>query len=602
MSSSFRPAQPVPEHRSAHWLPRSVRGLLLLVLAAAGAMPWGPADSAQPRTPAAQCAAMAELMVGQWPDAATHLVSAQWQAPGTTQFRAGPGAPALTLKVPAHCELTAVAQERVGEGDQHYAIHFHLRLPETWNGRFLFQGGGGSDGAIGDALGVYSTLAQPALAQGFAVVSQDAGHDNSTNNDPARGGVLVFGFDEQARANYGHASLPIVSQAAKAAIRQFYGAAARHSYFVGCSKGGNEGMALAQRYPAEFDGIIANAPAISLPRAGIAEAWDTQAMAGAVRESPEAPLNFTKLSKSFTDADFQLLHDAIVSVCDADDGLKDGIINDFERCTSARVQPALQTLQCPAEKAESCLSGAQIAALLRVMAGPHDSAGHALYSDWPWDAGIGSAGWRIWKIGAYSGMPPSLNVILGGASLASDFTTPPTPLGADPQSLFDYLMHFDFDRDAPKIYATNAQFPRSAWEDIAARSTDLSGFRARHGKMIVVHGVSDPVFSINDTLAWWREVDQKQHGAASSFVRVFPVPGMNHCGGGDATDQFDALQPLMQWVEAGHAPASIPAKTSPGATPLQRARPLCPYPAFAHYRGSGDPSHAESFECQRPAR
>jgi Tannase and feruloyl esterase len=594
--------QPASMDRRRRLHQRTVRGMFILVVAATGSMQGRAADSAIPQPPAAQCASMAERMAKHWPDATTQLLTAQWQAVASAPFRAGPGAPPVTLEVPAHCEMTAVAQERVGEGNQHYAIHFHLRLPEVWNGRFLFQGGGGSDGVIGDALGVYSALAQPALAQGFAVVSQDAGHDNSTNNDPARGGVLVFGFDEQARANYGHASLPIVSQAAKAAIREFYGSEARHSYFVGCSKGGNEGMALAQRYPAEFDGIVANAPAISLPRAGIAEAWDTQAMASVVRESPDAPLAFAKLSKSFSDKDFALVHDAIVSVCDADDGLKDGIINDFARCTTARLQPQLEALRCPADKAESCLSAAQIAALLRVMAGPHDSAGQPLYSDWPWDAGIGSAGWRMWKIGAYTAMPPSLNVILGGASLASNFTTPPTPQGADPQSLFDYLMQFDFDRDAPKIYATNAQFPRSAWEDIAARSTDLAGFRARHGKMIVVQGVSDPVFSINDTIAWWREVDQKEHGAAAQFVRVFPVPGMNHCGGGDATDQFDALQPLMRWVEQGHAPASVAAKTSPGTTQAQRSRPLCPYPAFAHYKGTGDPANADSFECHKPAR
>ena len=560
------------------------------------------AQSAQRLDLPAQCSAMAELMANHWPDASTHLVSAQWQIASTAPLRGPPGAPAATIDVPAHCELIGVAQERVGEAGQHYAIHFHLRLPEAWNGRFLFVGGGGSDGLIGDALGVYSAAAQPALAQGFAVLSQDAGHDNSINNDAARGGVLVFGFDEQARANYGHASLPIVSRAAKAAIHQFYGAAPHRSYFVGCSKGGAEGMALAQRYPEEFDGIVANAPAISLPRAGIAEAWDTQAMASAVPEPAGTEVPFAKLSQSFSDADFLLVREVVLATCDADDGLKDGVIEDFSHCTTARVAPQLEARQCQGEKSAGCLSAAQIAALLRVMHGPHDSAGHPLYSDWPWDTGVGSVGWRIWKIGAYEGMPPSLNVVLGGASLSSDFTTPPTPLGANPDSLFGFLMHFDFDRDAPKIYATNALFARSAWEDISARSTDLSGFRQRHGKMIVVQGASDPVFSINDTLAWWREVDQKTHAGASQFVRVFPVPGMTHCGGGDATDQFDALRPLMQWVEEGHAPGTIPATTTPGVPGLQRSRPLCPYPAFARYEGTGDPLSAGSFSCQRPSK
>jgi hypothetical protein len=221
----------------------------------------------------------------------------------------------------------------------------------------------------------------------------------------------------------------------------------------------------------------------------------------------------------------------------------------------AKVQPALNALRCSADKTASCLSAAQIGALTRLMQGAQDSKGNSLYAEWAWDAGIGSPGWRVWKLGNADGRPPALNVILGGASLASDFTTPPTPVSADPQRLFQFLLGFDFDRDAPAIYATNAEFPRSAWDDISARSSDLSGFRAHHGKLMVPHGVSDPVFSVNDTLAWWHEVDKRNAGHADTFVRVFPVPGMNHCGGGAATDRYDVLASLTQWVEKGSAPA-----------------------------------------------
>jgi feruloyl esterase len=493
-----------------------------------------------------------------------------------------------------------IAQERVAADGQHYAIRFHVRMPIDWNGRFFFQGGGGSNGELGDAMGIYSAAARPALAQGFAVVSQDSGHDNRLNNDPARGGVLVFGFDEKARANYGHASLPLVADAAKAIIKQFYGLPIRYSYFVGCSKGGEEGMALAQKYPDEFDGISASAPGMSLPRAAVEEAWDTQALA-AVLDAPGKPSSdrpFTQLASAFSDADLALVRDAVLNACDADDGVKDGIVGDFAQCTGAKVQPALNARRCSADKTASCLSGAQITALTRLMQGAQDSKGNALYAAWAWDAGIGSPGWRVWKLGNTDGRPPALNVILGGASLASDFTTPPTPVSADPQKLFQFLLGFDFDRDTPGIYATNAQFPHSAWEDISARSADLSAFRAHHGKLMVPHGVSDPVFSINDTLAWWHEVDKRSGGRADTFVRVFPVPGMNHCGGGAATDRYDVLASLTQWVEKDKAPESIPASTGPGSAWPNRTRPICAYPAVARYKGSGDIESAASFACR----
>jgi feruloyl esterase len=545
-----------------------------------------------------RCAEFAGRMSGRWPDSTTQIISTDLIAAGKLPTNI-PGTPTVQMvNVPEHCELQASVQQRLGEGGQHYAIRFHLRLPTDWNGRFLFQGGGGSNGVVGDALGNYSPTAAPALTQGFAVVSQDSGHDNHINNDPARGGVLMFGFDQQARANYGYASLPIVAQAAKAAIATFYSKPAQYSYFVGCSKGGEEGMALAQRYAREFDGIAAGAPGMSLPRAAIAEAWDTQAFAALIKTSPGAEVPWTELPRVFSDTDLGLVRTAVLAVCDGDDGLKDGMVGAFDRCTTRRVRPALEARRCVADKSEGCLSARQIEALITVMSGAHDRAGTPLYSDWPWDAGIGLTGWRLWKLGMINGSPPAFNVVLGGASLAAVFTMPPTTMAADPQTLMNYLSSFDFDRDAPSIYATNDQFPRSAWEDISARSSDLNAFRWRQGKMIVTHGVSDPVFSINDTISWWREVDHRNGGQAAKFVRLFPVPGMNHCGGGDATDQYDVLAPLMRWVEHGHAPEKIVATASSNSPWPERSRPLCPYPTVARYRG-GDAESADSFVCRQ---
>src|SRR5205085_9196346 len=152
---------------------------------------------------------------------------------------------------------------------------------------------------------------------------------------------------------------------------------------------------------------------------------------------------------------------------------------------------------------------------------------------------------------------------------------------------------FRFDRDAPKIYATSPVFPRSGWEDISGRSSDLSGFQARGGKILVPHGVSDPVFSINDTLAWYRELERRTGGTAATFARVFPVPGMNHCGGGVATDNYDAFASLVAWVERGEAPDRIIARAGPAGPWPGRERPLCPYPQVARYKGKGNSEQSD---------
>ncbi|MGA8766205.1 MAG: tannase/feruloyl esterase family alpha/beta hydrolase [Candidatus Acidiferrales bacterium] len=505
--------------------------------------------------------------------------------------------PPVTL--PAHCELTGVMQERVGVDGQHYAIRFHLRLPIRWNGKFLFEGGGGTEGDLGSAIGATVPGAPPAIAQGYAVVSQDSGHDNATNSVPSRGGNVAFGFDPEARANYGGASLRLVAETAKAIIHSYYGRPPERSYFVGCSKGGQEGMAFAQRFPDEFDGIVAGAPGFSLPRAALAEAWDTQAFGSLVAAGDAKSFDAKLLPTSFSDAQFRVARDAVLAACDADDGVQDGITAAFESCTWRRVVKELKRRNCSASRADSCLSDAQINVLGRVYAGPKSSAGKSLYSDWPIDAGMGSGSWRIWKIGPPAGGFPGINVAMGGPALAAIFTTPPTPLHANPQAALEFALGFDFDRDAPKIYATQPPFERSAWSDIAARSPHLEKFRARGGKMIVPQGASDPVFSLNDTLAWYRDVDKLNGGSTADFVRVFPVPGMAHCNGGPATDQFDAFGAIVDWVEKGSAPDRIIAKAGTNSPWPGRTRPLCPYPRVARYVGSGSVDDAANFVCRR---
>jgi feruloyl esterase len=169
----------------------------------------------------------------------------------------------------------------------------------------------------------------------------------------------------------------------------------------------------------------------------------------------------------------------------------------------------------------------------------------------------------------------------------------------DPRAHLQYQLEFSMDADAPKIFARSATFPRSSWELIAAKRTDLRAFQRHGGRMIVPHGVSDPVFSIHDTRRWWEAVDRASDGRAAEFVRLFPVPGMNHCGGGPATDRYDCLAAIVDWVERGVAPERILAAAGPASPWPGRTRPLCPYPQVARYAGSGSVEDAASFVCRR---
>lgn len=559
------------------------------------------AGCATPMTPAGTttlagaqgCAAL--LNAGGWSDPTLRILTAEERAAGLT-IDAGPGA--KTPPLPAHCEVTGVLRERTGQDGQRYAIRFRMRLPNAWNRRFVFQGGGGTNGDIGNAVGP-ATGGAVALAQGYAVISQDSGHSNATNTDPARGGAVSFGFDAQARAEYGHASLKASYDTARAILRRYYHGDPAHSYFAGCSKGGQEGMAFAQRYPEAFDGILAAAPGFALPKAAIAEAWDTQTYAALVRAPGESSVPIARLAQAFSNADLSLARTAVLAACDAKDGLADGLVGGFAQCGTAEVVRELRARQCSGQKQQGCLAPGQIDALVKGFGGPRDSRGTALYASFPWDAGLSDDGWRIWKLGLATPAIPAINAAMGAPALATIFSTPPRALGPGPQAGMDYQLGYDFDRDPAAIHSTAPGFPRSAWDDISARSSDLTRFRARGGRMIVPHGVSDPVFSINDTIAWWGDVDRRSNGRAASFVRVFPVPGMAHCAGGPATDQFDGFAALVRWVEAGSAPDRIEAAAGTTTPWPGRTRPLCPYPLVARpIAGAVDTEKAAAFECR----
>ncbi len=511
--------------------------------------------------------------------------------------------------LPGACVVNGEAGARVGTDGRAYAIRFEMRLPQPWNGRFLHQVNGGNDGQVVPATGVPTEMnavdGKLALARGFAVLSSDEGHDGK---DPANAGYglgagAAFGLDPQARDDYGYAGDQEMGLVGKAVVAKFYGVPAARAYMMGCSNGGRHAMVAASRSGDAYDGFVAGDPGFNLPRAAIQHAWDVQSF---LTIDPD-------IKKSFSVADMGIVAAKVLEACDGLDGVKDGMVDDLRACQKVF---HLADLTCKDAKTDSCLSDVQVKALTRAFAGPHNSQGEQLYSDWPFDAGMSGSNWRFWKI--FSGVPPwngnPLIATMGAASLAEIFTTPPTMTKGDPDALVAFLAHFDFDRDAPKIYAHGAfevngrlvNYAESAWEFMTPPDVDnpkLDSLREAGHKLLIYHGQSDPVFSFNASARWWEALDANLGGKAAQTARLFAVPGMTHCSGGPATDAFDALGAMVDWAENGRAPDRLLAhvrpdnKEIPASWSPARTRPLCPWPKIARY-GGGDVEKAESFVCK----
>ena len=491
---------------------------------------------------------------------------------------------------PAHCLLAGQLDARVGIDGKPYAIGFELRMPLTaYDRRFFFQGGGGTDGVINPAFGdLLNTSTTNALSRGYAVVSTDGGHATG----PAD---ATFGLDPQARIDYGYNAVGRVTHVSKAILSTYYGRAPRRSYFVGCSNGGRQGLVAAARFGDQFDGILASAPGMNLPKAALAQAWDTQQFMSAA-----APGQLPK--DAFLPEAIAAVASGINARCDALDGVADGMVNDVSACrTGFDLERDVPT--CAGAPSAGCLSVAQKAALARVFAGVKNGSGQSLYSDWIYDPGIAGGGWRFWKLD--SGFTPfPLNTLTGAGALGYIFTTPPDAPDLSDAG-FGYQLGFNFDTGGPKIFATDATYTESAMQFMTPPNpTQLSRFKG-HGKLIVVHGGADPVFSANDTIAWYRALlGADSH--ADAYARLFLVPGMNHCSGGPATDRFDMLPVLEDWVEHDVAPRSVVAAVDPANPDViaqgwssTRTRPLCAYPKRAVFRRRAtDIEQASSFECK----
>lgn len=479
---------------------------------------------------------------------------------------AGP-MPDSEVPLPAHCLIRGTIEPRVGIGGVAFGTQFELRLPVSWNGRFMFQGGSGTDGVVLPAYGERNQPRgnTPALAQGFAVVTTDGGHEDKDSS---------FGLDSKAREDWGYHSIDVVTRTAKQLLKAYYGRAQNYSYFVGCSNGGRQGMMMSQRFADYFDGIVAGDPVFRLSASHVASVWDVNAFTAIAPKNAEGK---PVLSKAFSDSDLTILSRSILQQCDALDGLRDGLVSNPAAC---HFNP--RPLQCKGYKNDQCLSAGQVSAMEHSIAGPNDSQGNKLYSGWAWDPAIASEGWRSWKLGtSLTGIPNAKKAGSSTNAIRYVFVTPPAPeLTAST---------FDFNRDPQRMKAS------AAFAD--ASSTDLSAFRRHGGKIIFYHGMADPAISTLDTQAYYQRLSKVQGGdkTTQQFARFFQVPGMTHCNGGTGLDSFDTVSAITDWVETGRAPGHLVAtgQAMPGVS-----RPLCPFPSTAHYNGVGDPNDAKNFSCK----
>jgi hypothetical protein len=438
-------------------------------------------------------------------------------------------------------------------------IQFQVLLPtRTWRQRYLQTGCGGFCGTL-DISTSAATGCVPLTRGDFVMASNNEGHVGAGGFDG------VFGTDPQLRVDYGYRSDHVVSVAAKRLIRIYYGQGPRYSYFEGCSQGGHQGLTEAQRYPGDFDGIISGAPASIFTALNVwQQSWNALANTG-----PDG-------GPILTTGKLPALHRAVLADCDGADGLADGQIEDPRACT---FDPA--STRCTGADAPDCLTEAQVETVRKLYAGPRDERGRRLY---PGGLAMGSEdAWAPWVVPA----APGAQTIVQGIALNTlkylAFRSPRPTMTLD---------DLEFDADTFRTTAEQAGI-------YDATNPDLSAFRARGGKLILWHGWADPAISPYGTVAYHHALTQRMGGrqATERFARLFMLPGVTHCGGGQAPNTIDALTPMLDWVERGVAPDRLVA-AQPQDDTVVRTRPIFPYPLVAQYDGTGSTDDAANF---RPA-
>ena len=426
--------------------------------------------------------------------------------------RSAPGADTL----PPFCRVVAVATP-VPDSE----IEFEVWIPEDWNGKFQGVGNGGYSGALS-----YGAMVR-ALKAGYATGSHNTGHT---------GDGLKFGQGHPEKvADYAYRAVHVMTENARLILHARTGRFAAQSYFTGCSAGGHQALAEAQRYPNDYDGIVAGAPANNRLGQTFGFLWSWRALH---RDDGTPILTAAKLA---------LVTKAAIDSCDGVDGLRDGLIEDPRRCP----EPDLARF----------LTAEEAAAVRKVWAGAH-----GIFAGWP----MGSENTGVQGWGQY-------------------LLNPPEPMRAD---LFRYFLFDDPNWDWHNIdWQRDWAFANEKLGFMNAMDPDLRRFREHGGKLLMYAGWADPIVPPEDTVAYFERVNQSM-GDTRDFLRLFMAPGMGHCGAGVGPNQFDALAALDDWVTKGTAPQSLVASQA------HRTRPLCPYPEVARYQGSGSIDDAANFACR----
>jgi hypothetical protein len=465
------------------------------------------------------------------------------------------GAPALqtvTLDVP-HCRVQGVIDS---------TINFELLLPDDWNGKFLMGGGGGFVGSVQNQAQDGLSAGPTPLERGYATAGTDTGHaGEGTDASWALN-------DAQAKENFAHRAVHRTAEVSKSIIADYYQDDIDHSYFFGCSRGGGQAMLSAQRYPEDFDGIIAGAPALDWPGLAAAMIQNQQVI------FPEP----SDLASPVVTADNRkLLADSIRSRCDTLDGVADGVVNDPRQCP---FEPA-DLPRCESAPGSDCVTEAQAAAIETVYRGAI-AGRERIHPGFPFGGEADPQGWDLWITKAE---PPLLPP--GIPNLHYAFGTEFAKYFVYSDSAWTYA-DFSFS-DWPRQTAPVAEL-------LNATDPDLSGFRDRGGKLILWHGWSDAALTALDSIEYYESAEQVDPSVRDYF-RMFLMPGVAHCAGGPGPDRADWISALEQWVEHDVAPERVIASKADGQGNATTRRPLCPYPQAATYDGSGDVGSAESFVC-----
>jgi hypothetical protein len=515
--------------------------------------------TAQPEVSTSQkCEALAKLNLPN-----VTITTAKSEAAG--EF-AGPRHPftgadisAFYKQLPAFCRVVAKAHPT---SDSDITIEVWMPL-DKWSGKLQGLANGGFAGAIN-----YLELGA-SLQHGYVATGTDTGHTGSPID-----AAWALGHPEKI-IDFGYRGIHEMTRVAKLVIPAFYGSAPKRSYFAGCSDGGREALMEAQRYPDDYDGILAGAPANYWTGLLSLAVVDTQAVT-ATPASFIPPAKVANIGK------------AVNAVCDKLDGVADGVLNDPRQC---RFDPA--AIQCKqGEDTTECLTPPQVSALKAVYAGIHDPSGRTIFPGYLPGAEEGQGGWALW----ITGPAPA-------KSLMAYFG-----LGFYSNMVYDKK---DWDYKTFSVADGMKTANQKTAEALNATSPDLSAFRSRGGKLILYHGWNDPAIPALNTVNYYQDVIANMgRSATDSFTRLYMVPGMQHCGGGPGPEDFgEALDAtsvdpqhnirvtLENWVEKGTAPSSFVVSKAASANSPEITRPLCPYPQSAKYKGTGDPNRADNFTC-----